>query len=321
MQQIDNSSRTPIISSCKSLSLREQQVLRQAAQEIRQNIDTTIRAIWTIGRKLVEVRWQLEENLFGEWLHREFEWSRRTAYHYINVYEAFPQIDTENFTRLDIDVSALYLLAAPSTPSELRSHFFKLAQSGKRVRHKDVKASLQQVKVLSIVTDTGSTLEVQLASPKHILELPEDDEDLETGTAIAQSVSAIHPAWNLVNEHLSLYWGDISAPRFNEYLPDEAFVLATPSNTLQQAWLANNTRSSIAIDKSQLDKKMVAGFLEVIAERQKAIVFPWLPKVQIVKIALELQLDVYAADANLHHCERLLSQLGFDLQQIQRIWV
>ena len=57
-----------------------------------------------------------------------------------------------------------------------------------------------------------------------------------------------------------------------------------------------------------------------MADRQKAIVFPWLPQWQIVRIALNLKLEVYAADANLRHCERVVSQLGFDLQRIQRIW-
>ncbi|PSB51274.1 hypothetical protein [Chamaesiphon polymorphus] len=102
-------------------------------------------------------------------------------------------------------------------------------------------------------------------------------------------------------------------------MPDEAFVLATPDTTWQQTWLVKNTRSSIALDKSQLDKKIVSGFLEVIANGQKAIVFPWLPSWKVVNIALELNLMVYAADADLRHCERLLSQLGFDLQRIQRI--
>jgi hypothetical protein len=73
-------------------------------------------------------------------------------------------------------------------------------------------------------------------------------------------------------------------------------------------------------DIGQIDRKIVSGFLSVIAERNQAIVFPWLPKWQIVKIALDLQLQIYAADTELHRCERLLTQLGFDLQRIERIW-
>jgi hypothetical protein len=96
-------------------------------------------------------------------------------------------------------------------------------------------------------------------------------------------------------------------------LPDEAFVLATPDTIRQQAWLVKNTRSSIASDKSQLDRTIGSVFLEVIANGQKAIVFPWLPHWKIVNIALDLKLKVYAADVDLCHCERLLSQLGFDL--------
>ena len=321
MQQIDNSRREQILFSYNRFSSPERHNLQQAAREIRQNINTTIQAIWKTGQKLVEVRLQLEESMFSAWLQSEFEWSRRTAYHYINVYEAFPQLDTQQSVQLDIDLSALYLLAAPSTSAELRSHFFAIAHSGQRVRHREVKAFLQHTKAISVESqfESEAIATVSLALPKHISEC-QDDEDLTAPEVIGQSISALHPAWNLVDDGFSLYWGDIFAPKFNAHLPDEAFVLATPSMTWQQDWLVKNTRSSIALDKSQLDRKIVSGFLSVIADRQKAIVFPWLPKWQIVKIALDLKLEVYAAGMNLPHCERLVSQLGFDLQRIQRIW-
>lgn len=325
MRQIDNNPQGKIIFSYDNLSTPERHTLQQAARTIRENITTTIKATWEIGQKLVEVRWKLEENVFGAWLQSEFEWSRRTAYHYINVYRAFPQLDNENCQYLDIDLSALYLLAAPSTSSEVRRHFFALAKSGQRVRHREVKASLQQSKVIPIVEDFLSVTEVisreSIVLPKLILECEVDeDEPEELATVMEESISALYPAWNLVNKNFLLFWGDIASPRFNEHLPDEAFVLATPDTIWQQAWLVKNTRSSIALDKSQLDRQIVSVFLKVIANGQKAIVFPWIPHWKIVNIALELNLMVYAADANLRHCERLLSQLGFDLQQIQRVW-
>lgn len=324
MRQNDNNPQGKIIFSYNNLSTPERHTLQQAARTIRENITTTIKAIWEIGQKLVEVRWKLEENMFGAWLQSEFEWSRRTAYHYINVYQAFPQLENENCQHLDIELSALYLLAAPSTSSELQAHFFARAKSGQRVRHKDVKASLQQAKVISISEDLQFESEViaaeSIVTPKLILECEADEDDPEElATAMEESISALHPMWNLVNKNFFLFWGDITSRRFNEHLPDEAFVLATPDTTWQQTWLVKNTRSSIALDKSQLDKKIVSGFLEVIANGQKAIVFPWLPSWKVVNIALELNLMVYAADADLRHCERLLSQLGFDLQRIQRI--
>ena len=324
MQHIDDNPQGKIIFSYDNLSISERHTLQQAAQAIKENITTTIRAIWEIGQKLVEVRGRLEENVFGAWLQSEFEWSRRTAYHYINVYQAFPQFDTENCRHLDIDISALYLLAAPSTSSELRSHFFARAKSGQRVRYKDVKASLQQAKVISISEDLQFEPEVisaeSIVTPKLILECEADEYNPKLiATAMEESISALHPMWNLVNKNFFLFWGDITSHRFDEHLPDEAFVLATPDTTGQQTWLVKNTRSLIAMDKSQLDQKIVSGFLEVIANGQKAIVFPWLPHWKIVNIALELNLMVYVADADLRHCERLLSQLGFDLQRIQRI--
>jgi len=51
------------------------------------------------------------------WLDREFGWKERTAQNFIQVFEASKSV---NFTDLDLPVSSLYLLAAPSTPETAR---------------------------------------------------------------------------------------------------------------------------------------------------------------------------------------------------------
>jgi hypothetical protein len=94
---------------------------------------------------------------------------------------SFPQLENENCQPLDIELSALYLLAAPSTSSELQSHFFARAKSGQRVRYKDVKASLQQAKVISRSEDLQFEPEViaaeSIVTPKLILECEADEDD------------------------------------------------------------------------------------------------------------------------------------------------
>jgi hypothetical protein len=57
----------------------------------------------------------------------EFGWTRMTANRFMNVYEQFK---SNNLLHLDIDVSALYLIAAPSTPPPVRLEVGKL--SGRR---------------------------------------------------------------------------------------------------------------------------------------------------------------------------------------------
>jgi hypothetical protein len=52
------------------------------------------------------------------WLDREFGWTVQTAHNFINVYAAAGKFP--NFGDLNVPVSSLYLLAAPSTPEAAR---------------------------------------------------------------------------------------------------------------------------------------------------------------------------------------------------------
>jgi hypothetical protein len=68
---------------------------------------------------------------FDAWLRAEFEWSRRTAYNFIGVAER-----CANFAREDagqIDVSALYLLARPSTAEPVREAAIERAAVGAEI--------------------------------------------------------------------------------------------------------------------------------------------------------------------------------------------
>ena len=51
------------------------------------------------------------------WIEREFGWSGQTARRFIQVAEAASKFN--NLENLSVDVSGLYLLAAPSTPAEV----------------------------------------------------------------------------------------------------------------------------------------------------------------------------------------------------------
>ncbi len=62
----------------------------------------------------------------GEWLpylDREFGWSQRTAYNFMNVAEKFATVASLP----DITPKALYLLASPSTPESTRDEAIEKA--------------------------------------------------------------------------------------------------------------------------------------------------------------------------------------------------
>ncbi len=93
-----------------------------------------------IGEKLTQVQELLRHDKkggFRTWLEAEFGWNYRTGYNFIRVWEKFG--NCENFSQLDIAISALYLLAALSTPESALKCALDLAKSGVRITHKKAK--------------------------------------------------------------------------------------------------------------------------------------------------------------------------------------
>jgi len=90
------------------------------------------------------VRSRLKHGQFETWLKAEFGWSRRTA-NFINVYETFAE--RANLAQIDINI-CLYLLAAPSTPQNVRNEFMQRAK-GETVTHKSLRRVIEEEKLQS----------------------------------------------------------------------------------------------------------------------------------------------------------------------------
>ena len=115
-------------------------VVRQKADELKTLLRAAAQNIFDIGARLADVREQLQHNKeggFEAWLDAEFGMSRRTAYNFIGVHERFA--NRANFAQLDIAASALYLLAAPSTPDAAREEALRRAEAGERITHQAAK--------------------------------------------------------------------------------------------------------------------------------------------------------------------------------------
>ena len=128
----------------------------------------TSESIIEMGQHLIEVKAAIGHGNFLPWLESEFGWSHMTATRLMRVAEKFA-----NVTNCDIPPSALYILAAESTPDEVRVEFTELAALGRKVTHKDVRAAIDQVKsradtdpvrapkppTVSVRTDTGEIVD------------------------------------------------------------------------------------------------------------------------------------------------------------------
>lgn len=116
----------------QALDAEARVVVQQKTEEIRDLVRATAENVVKIGGKLAEVQQRLNGR-FGAWLAVEFsEWSERTVYNFIAVWQKFGSHKSlANFA-----TSALYLLAAPSTPPAALKAAEDIAKSGEQVTHK-----------------------------------------------------------------------------------------------------------------------------------------------------------------------------------------
>jgi hypothetical protein len=125
-----------------ALELEQRVVVQQRTSEIKGLIQRNAQNTIEIGQKLIEVKARLGHGNWQEWLKAEFDWSRETAARLMHVAQIFDQ----NPQFVDFAPSALYLLAAPSTPESAREEAIALAESGERVTHAKAKEIVNEHK-------------------------------------------------------------------------------------------------------------------------------------------------------------------------------
>lgn len=123
------------------LNTTTSQFVQQQTGEIRALMKLSFESIVQIGQKLKTVKVELGHGHFRDWLNAEFNWSVWTATKFMQVADRFA--DT-NYSHLDIAPSALYDLAAPSTPQAARDEALDRATSGEFITHATAKAIKQK---------------------------------------------------------------------------------------------------------------------------------------------------------------------------------
>lgn len=98
----------------------------------------TAEGIRTIGQLLTETKERLGHGHFTDWLEGEFAWSESSAERFMRVYSCFKSITvtdlkSDAFADLEIDIAALYTIAARSTPELVRAEVIRRAGNGERV--------------------------------------------------------------------------------------------------------------------------------------------------------------------------------------------
>lgn len=132
-------------------------VVKQRTSEIKSLMRHNASDIFDIGQKLTEVKAQLKHGYFRDWLKTEFDWSFWTANKYMQVADKFKCV---KFTHLDIAVSALYELAAPSTPSAAFDEAIERAFGGETITYSKAKA----IKAKAVTPDGQESIQSQPSS-------------------------------------------------------------------------------------------------------------------------------------------------------------
>src|SRR5262249_12572377 len=118
--------------------------LAEHAAAIRQLGKQTVENVVEIGRRLVQCKELVGHGNWLPWLDREFGWDERTARNFMRAHELATK--SEKFSDLNLPLSALYMLAAPSTPPEARDEVLARAEAGEKGTVAEVKTAIAKPK-------------------------------------------------------------------------------------------------------------------------------------------------------------------------------
>ena len=258
-----------------SLDAGTSQFVLEQTGEIRVLMKRTAQGIVEIGQKLIEVKGRLAHGRFGDWIEAEFGWSWDTAGRFINVATRFSDVPQ----LAEFAPSALYILAAPSTPAPARAEALARAKAGETITYTAAKVLKQKYSAPPIKSqlEPGTESKLEKASqtqPTATLALPaqagstleivairhqSSASTLESATSViasqgastflvpqsSQTVSAPDAPgvwWQLGGRHF-LYCGDPNSPEFLGRVREIVSLLfAFPSNPDWQSAIRARTR-------------------------------------------------------------------------------
>ncbi|OWY63902.1 hypothetical protein B7486_50355 [cyanobacterium TDX16] len=315
------------------LSEKNRSLVQQRTKELKERLQRTAQDIWEIGKKLVEVRAELKgHGYFDAWLRAEFGWSRRTAYNFIYVYEAFPYA---KFAQMIIEPSALYRLASPSTPDAIRDKFIQQANAGSKVTHKEVLKAVTEEKLKQI---PNSPIEHSLKSAaaqaeeepslnidKEVkLVVPEIQQPPYKAAAYKAEPTIVTPRfqqshwYTLGMDHL-LFCGDTNSPAFFDRLPEAAFALdIAVGSTWQHDWLMYKARSALILHpRERIDGERIRQLLLMFSEREDAIILPCAPSGEVIATIGRLKRKLFAGYRNRQQCQQAIADSGLKAQKVE----
>jgi hypothetical protein len=302
------------------LKSEQRSIVQQKTEEIKERLKRSAQDIWEIGQKLSEVRSQLAYGHFDKWLKAEFGWSRRTAYNFIKVYEAFPERAT--VAQANIAASALYQLSSPSTSKEVRAEFIKKAKEGEKVTRADIREALKQeqsssINVITTKQEQDIDLEQQIISviPRATSTIQLLVKEQQTRESVENSTEQISveselcsKGWYSLGKQHFLFYGDTASPQFYEIISQANLAIAITSIDWDHDWLIDKVENLLVLKESFLEKESISTVISLFSEQGDTVLFPWLPDENMINSAHQLDRIVIAGDPNLDRCHKAIAK-------------
>lgn len=294
------------------LDSQQRSEIEQATAEIRERLRKAAQDIWEIGRMLFEVQSKLQRGQFDEWIKTEFDWSRRTAYKFISVYKRFD--NSVNLEEINIATSALYLLAAESTPEEIREEFIQKAQEGEKVTHQQVLKVVKKARdnsenttAIPSISEEPSSQQISSILPETTVEKPLSVIPLSYSKI--QRDTVIDRGWYQLESQHQVFSGDTALPEFVNHIPYAVLAIAVTTDDWAHDWLIEKAKTVVVFPESEYDRQKLTGLLVMFSAAEDKIILPWLPQQEMIAIAHQLGRKVYAGDVDAAKCQAAINFL------------
>jgi hypothetical protein len=117
---------------------KDAEFLATAATEILRHSRLVVSSIMQIGRTLTEVKERIGHGRYQAFVRDRLHFSRTTARQFVQCYQMLKSANFADLESLKIDASALYVLARPTTPEEIRTKALAMARMPDGISHAEV---------------------------------------------------------------------------------------------------------------------------------------------------------------------------------------
>lgn len=322
-----------------SLDAATSRFVQQQTGEIRALMKRTAQDIIEVGQRLIKVKKKIGHGQFLVWLEAEYDWHRDTANKFMQVAKQFGSVEMSQLSTFD--VSALYQLAAPSTPEPARSEAIARAKAGESISYTTAKAIKQkhtspaskpqpEPKIISQPQPTPTPAALPLVSrpkqeivaivpPKQGATLSEATRLISpqpTQTSSVLQLSKLEPKqlgtwWQLSGKHW-LYCGDPNSDEFMGRATGVHLLLAFPPNRTWQPNISAEVRIILTEylpqlhNPDQLDET-VESFILLCSRVREVVVSCFLPSPEILSVIHRLDRWAVVAEPNAKRCNAIIT--------------